>query len=141
MEKKLLAANPPEATNIMPADLNGDSHTDYFATLGHGQGILWFKEPKFMPIEIDPKIKFQHSLDLGDLDNDGDLDGVTSSKDPIDVTAWSDNGRGKFTQRIIVAKQGTYGNRAIDMDNDGDKDILIAGHTSNNVVWLENPLK
>jgi hypothetical protein len=27
------------------------------------------------------------------------------------------------------------------MDNDGDKDILIAGHTSNNVVWLENPLK
>ena len=48
---------------------------------------------------------------------------------------------GKFTQRIIVAKQGSYGNRAIDMDNDGDKDILIAVHTSNNVVWLENPLK
>ena len=34
-----------------------------------------------MPIEIDPKIKFPHSLDLGDLDNDSELDAVTSSKD------------------------------------------------------------
>ena len=65
----------------MPADLNGDGHTDYFATRGHGQGVLWFKEPKFMPIEIDLKIKFPHSLDLGDLDNDSELDAVTSSKD------------------------------------------------------------
>ena len=94
-----------------------------------------------MPIEVDPKIKFPHSLDLGDLDNDGDLDAVTSSKDPIDVTAWyENNGKGKFTRRVIAAKQGSYDTRAIDMDGDGDKDILIAGHTSNNVVWLENPL-
>ena len=26
------------------------------------------------------------------------------------------------------------------MDADGDLDVLIAGHTSNNVVWFENPL-
>jgi hypothetical protein len=140
-EKHLLAVNQPGATNIMPADLNGDGHTDYFATRGHGQGVLWFKGPKFKPVEIDPEIIFPHSLDLGDLDNDGDLDAVTSSKDPVDVTAWyENNGRGKFTRRVIASKQGSYDTRAIDMDNDGDKDILIAGHTSNNVVWLENPL-
>ena len=140
-EKHLLAVNQPGATNIMPADLNGDGHTDYFATRGHGQGVLWFKGPKFKSVEIDPEIIFPHSLDLGDLDNDGDLDAVTSSKDPVDVTAWyENNGRGKFTRRVIASKQGSYDTRAIDMDNDGDKDILIAGHTSNNVVWLENPL-
>ena len=140
-EKHLLAVNQPGATNIMPADLNGDGHTDYFATRGHGQGVLWFKGPKFKPVEIDPEIIFPHSLDLGDLDNDGDLDAVTSSKDPVDVTAWyENNGKGKFTRRVIAAKQGSYDTRAIDMDGDGDKDILIAGHTSNNVVWLENPL-
>jgi hypothetical protein len=26
------------------------------------------------------------------------------------------------------------------MDADGDLDVLIAGHTSNDVVWFENPL-
>ena len=35
----------------------------------------------------------------------------------------------------------SYDTRAIDMDGDGDLDVLIAGHTSNNVVWFENPLK
>ncbi len=141
-KKHLLAANQPGATNIMPGDLNGDGHIDYFATRGHGQGVLWFKGPKFKLIEIDPKILFPHSLDLADLDNDGDLDAVTCSKDAVDVAAWyENNGKGKFTRRVITTKQGSYDTRAIDMDGDGDKDILIAGHTSNNVIWLENPLK
>ena len=110
--------------------------------VGHGQGVLWFKGPKFVQIEIDPKILFPHSLDLADLDNDGDIDAVTCSKDPVDVAAWyENNGKGRFTRRVIAAKQGSYDTRAIDMDGDGDKDILIAGHTSNNVVWFENPLK
>ena len=49
-------------------------------------------------------------------------------------------GKGQFTKRIIGRKQGSYDTRAIDMDADGDLDVLIAGHTSNNVVWFENPL-
>ena len=40
-----------------------------------------------------------------------------------------------------AAKQGSYDTRAIDMDADGDLDVLIAGHTSNNVVWLRTSYK
>ena len=140
-KKHLLADKQPGATNILPADLDGDKHIDYFATRGHGQGVLWFKGPDFKLIEIDPKILVPHSLDLADLDNDGDIDAVTCSKDPVDVAAWyENNGKGQFTKRIIGRKQGSYDTRAIDMDADGDLDVLIAGHTSNNVVWFENPL-
>jgi len=140
-KKHLLADKQPGATNILPADLDGDKHIDYFATRGHGQGVLWFKGPDFKLIEIDPKILVPHSLDLADLDNDGDIDAVTCSKDPVDVAAWyENNGKGQFTKRIIGRKQGSYDTRAIDMDADGDLDVLIAGHTSNNVVWYENPL-
>ena len=140
-KKHLLADKQPGATNILPADLDGDKHIDYFATRGHGQGVLWFKGPDFKLIEIDPKILVPHSLDLADLDNDGDIDAVTCSKDPVDVAAWyENNGKGQFTKRIIGRKQGSYDTRAIDMDDDGDLDVLIAGHTSNNVVWYENPL-
>ena len=140
-KKHLLADKQPGATNILPADLDGDKHIDYFATRGHGQGVLWFKGPVFKLIEIDPKILVPHSLDLADLDNDGDTDAVTCCKDPVDVAAWyENNGKGQFTKRIIGRKQGSYDTRAIDMDADGDLDVLIAGHTSNNVVWFENPL-
>ena len=140
-KKHLLAENQPGATNILPADLDADGHVDYFATRGHGQGALWFKGPEFEQIEIDPDILVPHSLDLADIDNDGDLDAVTCSKDPVDVAAWYENhGDGRFTKNIIGLQQGSYDTRAIDMDGDGDQDVLIAGHTSNNVVWYENSL-
>jgi hypothetical protein len=35
--------------------------------------------------------------------------------------------------------QAAYNIRLIDMDGDGDLDVLIAGQQSQNVVWYENP--
>ena len=60
---------------------------------------------------------------------------------PVGVAAWyENNSKGLFTKHIIDRNQGSYDTRTIDMDSDGDLDVLIAGHTSNNVVWYENPL-
>lgn len=129
------------ASNIMPADFNNDGHVDFMATRGHAKGILWFRGPKFDPINIDPEILHPHSLDLADLDNDGDLDAVTCSKDEDGMAAWYENsGKGRFTKHVIGKTQGSYDTRAHDMDGDGDLDVLIAGHTSRNVVWYENAL-
>lgn len=38
-------------------------------------------------------------------------------------------------------KSSSYDIRAVDMDLDGDLDLLIAGQLSENVVWFENPRK
>lgn len=140
-EKHLLASPVDGATNLMPADLNGDGHTDYFATNGHDTGVLWFRGPDFERIDIAPDFLFPHSLDLADIDGDGDTDAVTCSKDPENgLTAWFENdGQGAFTQHVIGTGQGSYDTRFHDMDGDGDLDVLIAGHTSENVVWFENP--
>ena len=139
--KHLLAENQPGATNILPADLNRNGYMDFFATRGHGKGVLWFKGPKFELIEIDPDNPFPHSLDLADMDADGDLDAITCSKDPGGFTAWYENdGKANFTRHVVARNQGSYDTRTVDMDADGDLDILLAGHTSNNVVWLENPM-
>lgn len=138
-KKHLLADVMDGATNILPADLNQDGFMDYFATRGHNQGVLWFKGPNFKPIEIDPEILNPHSLALADLDEDGDVDAVTCSKDSNGLTVWYENsGNGRFTRHIIDRGQGSYDTRTTDMDGDGDLDILIAGHSSKNVVWYEN---
>mgnify|MGYP003633106844 CR=1 FL=1 len=141
-KKHLLAGQQPGASNIMPGDFNKDGIADYFATRGHGQGVLWFKGPDFELIEIDSKIAYPHSLDLVDLDQDGDLDAVTCGKEADGVAAWYESdGGGGFTKHVIGTDQGSYDTRAVDMDGDEDLDILIAGHASNNIVWFENPLK
>ena len=141
-KKHLLAENEAGASNIMPADFDGDGHADYFATRGHAKGVLLFRGPRFERIEVDPEIESPHSLDLGDINGDGHIDAVTCGKEANGIAAWYQNdGKGRFTKRVIGRDQGSYDTRLVDMDKDSDLDLLIAGHASKNVVWFENPLK
>ena len=71
---------------------------------------------------------------VGDLDGDGDLDVVSCGKDAF-VLAWFENdGRGRFTVHHIYESQACYEIRLVDIDLDGDLDVLIAGDKSKNVA-------
>ena len=54
---------------------------------------------------------------------------------------FENDGKGRFTNHLIGSNQESYDIRAVDIDGDGDLDILIAGRGSQNVVWYESPLK
>ena len=54
---------------------------------------------------------------------------------------YENNGKGSFTRHTLDEGQRSYDLRTIDMDGDGDLDLLNAGQGSANVVWYENPLK
>lgn len=140
--KHILSDKQPGATNIKPLDLNADGVVDFFATRGHGTGVLWFKGPRFEAIEIDKVIEKPHSLAIGDIDGDGDPDAVTCGYEKTGVAAWYENdGKAVFTKHVIGSDQGSYDTRLIDLDKDGDLDVVIAGHFSQNLVWYENPAK
>ena len=49
--------------------------------------------------------------------------------------------RGNFELHVLDDDQESYDLRSVDMDGDGDLDLLNAGRGSNNVSWYENPLK
>ena len=139
-KKHVLANDQVGASNIIPADLDGDGKIDYAASRGHGKGVLWFKGPDFKQIEIDPDIAFPHSLAIADIDADGDADIATCGKEADGNCVWYENdGKGKFQTHLVAADQGSYDLRILDMDGDGDLDFLIAGQASRNIVWLENP--
>lgn len=139
--KHMLAEGQVGATNILPVDLDGDGHMDFVASRGHGSGVLWFKGPGFKLIEIDPAIEKPHCLVVDDLDGDGDPDVATVGSEPDGEAVWyENNGKAMFTRHVIGADQGSYDLRAVDMDGDGDLDLLVAGHFNNNIVWFENPL-
>ena len=129
------------ATNIMPADVNGDGKLDIIASRGHGTGLIWYENPKWKIHDINTDLMSPHCLQVGDIDGDGDTDAVTCAYLSRKAAWFENDGKGKFTTHIIGTDQAAYDIRLVDMDADGDLDTLIAGQQSKNVVWYENPLK
>lgn len=90
----------------------------------------------------------QHSmnnLDVGDVDQDGDIDIVTAEHkgDTLKTELWLNNGRAVFTSSLIdTGKESHLGTQLVDIDNDGDLDLISAGWDRHQYIhiWL-NPLK
>jgi hypothetical protein len=136
--KHTIATGQLGASNILMGDVNGDGWIDFVASRGHGTGLTWFEAPSWTPHDIDTTLKGPHSLAIADLDGDGDLDAAACATGDF-VCAWFENdGRGRFTTHLIQTGQSAYEIRLVDMDLDGDLDVLIAGDRSRNVVSLEN---
>ncbi len=76
-----------------------------------------------------------------DIDNDGDLDLVTSSALDHRV-GWYENtdGQGSFGQLQLISNEAEESRmvRTADLDGDGDLDVLSANYRSNTVKWFEN---
>lgn len=140
-EKVVLAENQTAATNIVPADVNGDGKTDWIASRGHGVGVLWFRNPDWKISAIDTEIESPHSLAVGDFDLDGDLDAATCGFGSERVMWYENDGSGSFKLHVIDRGQQSYDLRSIDMDGDGDLDLLNAGRGTRNVCWYENPTR
>lgn len=137
--KHLIADDQRGATNIHPADVDGDGRTDFIASRGHGNGVVWFEAPDWTPHEIHATLEHPHCLAVTDMDGDGDVDAATCAYGDR-IAAWFENdGKGNFTTHVVGRDQEAYDIRAVDLDGDGDLDLLIAGRGSDNVVWYENP--
>ena len=82
-----------------------------------------------------------HSVYAVDMDGDGDVD-VLSASSTDDKVAWYENldgSGGSFRTHIITTNaEGALSVFAIDMDGDGDVDVLSASPKDNTVAWYEN---
>ncbi len=140
-KKHLIPGKHPGATNIHPADINGDGQVDLLASRGHGVGVVWFEGPNWKEHVIHDTLTEPHCLTVIDMDEDGDLDAATCAYGSK-LAAWFENdGHGDFTTHIVGHDQEAYDIRAVDIDGDSDLDLLVAGRASNNVVLYINPRK
>lgn len=134
--KHLIGKDHPGATNIHPADVNGDGKTDFIASRGHGRGVLWFEAPDWKPHVIHATLKEPHSLVVIDMDGDGDLDVVVSNDDPDPKVVHLNDGTGRFTVGSTFGRP-EWSTRHVavgDLDGDGHPDAVLANRGGDHTV-------
>ena len=133
-----------DAFKVVAADIDNDGDIDIVAATNETglDGIFWYKNNgygEFIPQQsIESNIGSVTSLHLSDIDNDGDLDVLSSSWRDAKIV-WYENtdGKGVFgTQNIISTTLG--GGEIYTGDIDGDGTIDIATGSADRITWFKN---
>jgi uncharacterized protein (TIGR02145 family) len=127
-------------------DLDGDGDLDAFIIYCDTNSIyfngVWFNDGKGNFIESNQKFGIIRSTSvcLGDLDNDGDLDAfVTSGQWQVKGVSkiWLNNGKGVFTDSLILGNDESWDVKLGDLNGDGNLDAFVANNGPNK-VWINN---
>ena len=133
------------------ADLDGDGDNDVLSALWDDENsandqVAWYENRdgrgSFGPRQIiTTQVTGPRSVFAADVDGDGDVD-VISASFLDDKIAWYQNtdGRGSFGPQNIITRQfyRPYSVDAVDLDNDGDTDVLAGSFSDTGIAWLEN---
>jgi len=134
------------------ADINGDGRLDAVVGLENGKYVLWFEAPedptKGWTRHVMGKIAGQgFSMDTADFDSDGDPDvvlGEHRGKTQNRVVIFENQNHGAvWNQKVIHTEPKDVidhhdGAQAVDLDHDGDLDIISIGWYNPKVWVFEN---
>ena len=151
------------AIHVIPTDLNRDGKMDFVALLAqeHETVVAYVNQGDFT-FEQNVIYQAPHpnwgstGIALADLDKDGDLDVLLTHGDTFDDgivkpyhgIQWLENtGRYPYVEHTIAAMAGVHRARAVDLDGDGDLDVVACALLASGadvdektlpaLVWLE----
>ncbi len=136
----------PRASAIVVADLDGDGDADVLVAFAEDNIIAWHENLQGDGLTwgsglISATAQQVESLSVIDMDHDGDLD-VVSASPGTNRLAWHENldGGGVSWAENIVSSDVTLARSVsvVDLDEDGDPDLLVASPGGDGVVWHEN---
>ena len=154
--RDVISAAAAGASVVYPADLDGDGDLDIVSGSRRDSALRWHENlggasPRFVEHAIDVGgIADPRMIDVADFDGDGHPDIVVAPLSGTRFSWWQSDGQSppRFREQLIRASehpQGLGGVDAVDLDGDGDADIVAAffkrqwwDGEANRVLWYEN---
>ena len=138
-----------EAIAVYAIDLDKDGDVDILGTAREADDICWWENDgseNFTKQTIDGDFDGARDIYPIDLDSDGDIDVLGAAELANDICWWendgTDTGEGSantFTKHTIDSSfGGAKSVYAIDLDDDGDIDVLGSAGTGDEFAWWEN---
>ncbi|MBX2958769.1 MAG: T9SS type A sorting domain-containing protein [Flavobacteriales bacterium] len=154
---RLLSISSNTVSSIYSSDLDGDGDMDVLSATFGDNKIAWYENlggGSFgLQKIISTNVKGPRGVHAADLNGDGYID-VLSASGNDDKIAWYENlGNGVFGSQQFInipdldgnSSNGVNGNAddptsvyAIDLDGDGDIDVLSSSFRDDKIAWYEN---
>lgn len=142
----VIATETGTVRHIIPVDIDNDQdfdilvvkrdETNYNAAWYSNDGLGSFDGPNIIPTELEGV----YSMDMIDIDNDGDLD-IVGLHGPYNdcKLMWNENdGSNNFLTPVLIDETTSGLVYTLDIDLDGDDDILMSNYTDDFIAWYEN---
>lgn len=131
------------------ADLDNDGDDDFIVANGNGSGygeMSWFESYGNGTFSSRQVLNTNSGGGISqvitsDLDNDGDEEIISINSNATSDVKWYENlGGGLFSEQNVLSENipGAVAICTGDLDNDNDKDIIVAGQNNNAIYLFEN---
>lgn len=141
--KEVIDQNASGARSIAAEDIDGDGDIDLASASLESHEMTWYRNDgeSWMEITIDDTYALSHKVFLTDMDNDGDVDILGSAYQEQNITWW-ENITFDSTYWIKHEIEDNFINQviahAIDLDADGQKDIVATSQGLHDIKWYRN---
>jgi hypothetical protein len=132
--------------SVFTADVDADGDIDILSASIGDDRIVWYENSeghglRWVAHDITTEADHANDVFAADIDKDGDVDVISASRDDNTI-AWFENtaSDGSLWETHIIDNDALAATSvfAVDVDNDGDLDVIATSRDDDEVIWHEN---